>query len=186
MEQPAVTIQQFAVTVPQPTIPVSQQPQSSMWRPQNQNLSNVPFQSYVGPIQPPLVDVNQPLVGGQYTLWSQPPITGGKIPNVTPPMITQNVNMGQPIWKKPLPQAQQHLWGHTTTSPSTSNVGPNAQGMVHDPWGHIPPNPLNQHAYQHAYQQVPQIPPQQPPLPPYMGGPLPIYGPTRTPMPHQY
>jgi hypothetical protein len=69
-----------------------------MWTPQFQNPSNVPFQSTVGSIQPPLLDVNQPPIGGMYTLWSQPPITGGQIPNVTPPVATQNVNVGQPVW----------------------------------------------------------------------------------------
>ena len=70
----------------------------------------------------------------------------------------------------------------TTADPSTSNVGLNVQGMVHDPWGHVLPNPLKQH----AYQQVPQTPPQQPPFPLYTGGPPPVYGLTGTLIAHQY
>ena len=68
VQQPQVTIPPSRVTLPQLTTMVVQQPLPSMWIHQVQNPSNVPFQSTVGSIQRPLVDVNQPPIGGQYTL----------------------------------------------------------------------------------------------------------------------
>ena len=75
---------------------VQHQPQSVLWAPQTQNLPTIPAQPYVGQIYQPLVDTNLPHGGGQYTLWSQEPITRGKPPYVSPPLVAQDATIGQP------------------------------------------------------------------------------------------
>ena len=98
--------------------------------------------------------MNQPPIGVQYNLWSQPPITRGQILNITPPMAILNINTGQQIWKQPLHQTQHSLFRQAPASPSTLNVEKNVQRMVPDTWGHA--NPLNQQAYQLIPQSSPQ------------------------------
>ena len=88
VQQPAVIVSQPVVTVPQFAVMVPNQPQSTLWAPQTQNLPTAPVQPYVGEIHQPLVDINSPPGGGQYTLWSQAPITGGKPHHVAPPLVT--------------------------------------------------------------------------------------------------
>ena len=94
-------------------------------------------------------------MGGSTTDGVNHQLLGGGIPDVAPPMETQNVNMGQPVWKKSLPQTQQPICGQALAGPSTLNVGKIVKGMVCDPWGKAPAGPLNQQ----SYQQVPQLSP---------------------------
>ena len=78
VQQLVVTIPPSRVALAQLMVAVVQYPLPSMWTPQFQNPSNMPFQSTVGAVPRPLVDVNQPHVGGKYNIWSQPPITRDK------------------------------------------------------------------------------------------------------------
>ena len=65
VQQSMVTIPPSGVTLPQLMAIVVQQPPPSMWTSQVQNPSNVPFQSIVESVKPPLVDENQSLAMGQ-------------------------------------------------------------------------------------------------------------------------
>ena len=64
VQQPVVTIPTSRVALPQLIEVVLQHPTHSMWTFQVTNPPNIPFQSIVGLVQPPLVDVNQPPIGG--------------------------------------------------------------------------------------------------------------------------
>ena len=119
---------------------VPHQPQSATWAIQSQHLLTNLVRSYVGKVHKPLVDVNSPPLGGQYTLWGQAPVTGGKPPYVAPSMVTQSATVGQPGWKQPSPLSQPPNWG---------------QGVIQNPLSNVPNNTTSNL----GYQQVPQTSP---------------------------
>ena len=79
------------------------------------------------------MDIKLPPLEGKYTLWSQAPITGGQAPYATPPFVTQGATVGQPRWQQPSHLSQTPKWG---------------QGVVQNPWGNVPNNPMNNPCYQ--------------------------------------